>query len=180
MHDLAPLLCHFSINAPIPNWLSINIKMKRPHATSKSLPQPLTGCCFISDGKNENSAEGREKEGSPAGAPSGSAHPSQEEMRRRERQLEGLEVVGMSPGSLPTWLLRQMAVEVGSSTSSGEASHVRPTVGRNAPCKEFCQGGWRGPRGTRQGQWLSMRYASTRRVPSSSSVSGPLHAWSMR
>ena len=36
-------------------------------ATSKNLPQPLTGCCSMSDGKNENNAKGREEKGSPAG-----------------------------------------------------------------------------------------------------------------
>ena len=67
MHDLAPLFCHFSISAPIQNRLAVNMKFKRLHATSKCPPWPLTGCCSLSDGKNENNAKGGDGEGSPVG-----------------------------------------------------------------------------------------------------------------
>ena len=39
--------------------------MKRPHATLKSLPQSLTGCCFISDGENKSNTKGRLEEECP-------------------------------------------------------------------------------------------------------------------
>ena len=71
--------------------------------------------------------------GPQLGAHSGTTLPSQEEMRRRERQLEGLDVVGRSPGSSPTPLLIQMAVEVGPLMTSAEVSHVRPIRGGRHP-----------------------------------------------
>ena len=71
-------------------------------------------------------------------------------MRRRERQLEGLEVVGRLPGSSPTKLLTQMVEEVGPSTLRGEARCVRPTMGGKAPCKEFGRGEMKRP----QRYWL--------------------------
>ena len=103
--------------------------------------------------------------------------PSQDEMRR-ERQLEGLEVGGV------TRVITHLATDSdggggGGPTSSVEASHFRPIV-RGRPHKEFCKGGWRGPEGTGRGQWLSVRYASTRRVLSSSSASSPFHTCSVR
>ena len=60
MHDLVPLFCHFSINAPIQDLLSAHIKMKRLHSMLKSPLQSLTGCCSISYGKNENNTKGGE------------------------------------------------------------------------------------------------------------------------
>ena len=33
---------------------------------TKSLPQTITGCCFIPDGKDKSDAEGRQVEGYPA------------------------------------------------------------------------------------------------------------------
>ena len=134
-----PCFCHFSINAPIQNQLSINFKMRRPHTTSKSLPQSLTGCCSISDGEDESNTEGGEEEGFPTEGTIRDHTPSQEEMRR-ERQLEGLEAVGRSPRSSSMWLLTQMAAEVGPSTTSTEASCIRPTVGGRPPTK-FHKGG---------------------------------------
>ena len=88
MLDLAQLFCYFSINAPIWNWLSVNIKMKRLCATLKNLPQSLTGCCSVSDGENENNPDewGRRR-GPNLKAPSGSAPPWQEEIERWEAQL---------------------------------------------------------------------------------------------
>ena len=67
MHDSAPPFCHSSINAPIQNWLSVNIRMKRLHATLKSLPQYRTGCCSISDGENESDTKVGLEEGFPTG-----------------------------------------------------------------------------------------------------------------
>ena len=53
--------------------------------------------------------------------------------------MEGLEAAGRSLGSSPTQMLAKMVAEVGPSTSSGEACHIRPTVGED-PHKEFCTG----------------------------------------
>ena len=66
MCGLAPLLCHLSRNTPIQDNQFINFKMKGLCASSKSPPQPLIGCCTISDGENKNNSKGREEEGSPA------------------------------------------------------------------------------------------------------------------
>ena len=112
------------------------------------------------------------RRGSQLGAPSGATFPSQEEMRKWESQLRGLEVAGRSLGLSPSQLLTQMVAEVGPSMSIGETSHSR----QEGPLQRVLQGGWRGTRGTGQGQWLSVRHAGTRRVLSSSSISGHLHA----
>ena len=63
-------------NCQFHNKLAINLKTKEPHATSKGLSQTLTGCCSISDGKDESDAMGGQEEGYPAGAPSQNTQPS--------------------------------------------------------------------------------------------------------
>ena len=69
---------------------------------------------------------------------------------RRERQLEGLEVVGRLLGSSPTQLLTQMAVEAGPSMNSAEAGQLRPTVG-GSPHKEFHKGELKRPKRYKMG-----------------------------
>ena len=55
------------------------------------------------------------------------------ETEKRRRQLEGLEGVGRSPGSLLTQMLAKMVVEVGPSKTNMEAGCVRPKVGGRLP-----------------------------------------------
>ena len=56
------------------------------------------------------------------------------------RQLEGLEAAGRSLGSSQTQMLAKMVVEVESSKTSSEASHLRPTVGGKPHTKSSLRG----------------------------------------
>ena len=109
----------------------------------------------------------------PPGVPSGSTPLSPRELERRRRQLEGLEAVGRLPGSSLTQMLAKMVAEVGSSKTSKEANHVRSIVGGRPHAKSSLKEDWSSPGGTSWGQWLSARYASTKRVLSSSFISNP-------
>ena len=107
-----------------------------------------------------------------------SALPSPDDLQKRREEVGRLEVVGRSPGSLSIWWLVQMVAEVGPSGTAGLewVGRIRPTMGGMVPTKSSLRGDlWRGPRGTGQGQWLSMISASIKSALSSSSVNAPSH-----
>ena len=142
----------------------------------------LIGCCFIQDGDNKSNPEGRLEEGHLVG-----------DCLRKTAIIPGrVGQVGRAvEGSADSWEVTRVFTHQTTSPDGGrgrtgtnsirkEVCHVGPTTDRKATHKEFLKVSLTGPRGTSQGWWLSMGYASTREALSSSSVSGLLHTWCMR
>ena len=137
MHNLAPLLCHLLRNTPIQNRLSFNIKMKRLCVTSRSQPQPMIGCCSISDGDNKNNTKGGEEDGSPAG---GTLREYTSLTRRNEKEGEAIKGTGGDKevaGVITYPTADTDGGRGGTLNLKEEASHIRPNIGRKVPCKEF-------------------------------------------
>ena len=77
-------------------------------------------------------------------APEVEQAPTQEELAQQVGEAERLGEVGRSPESSPTQQLAQMAAEAGPSMSGGEEParrKLQPTVGGEAPQKEFLKAG---------------------------------------
>ena len=181
MCSLAPPFCNSPMSASIWNMLAINIQMKRLHATSKNLPQSLTGCYSISDGLDESNTKGGLVERPPLGCHLRVHLPNLERWRGGGGDsLRGWRPWGDHQDSPLILVLAKMVVKAGPSKTSMEVGCIRPTVGVRPPQTVF-KGGPKWPQRyhTSWGQWLSVRCASTKRVPSSS-ISNPSHAWFMR
>ena len=133
MCNMVPLFCHFSINAPIWNQPSINIKMKRPCTTSKSLPQSLTGCHFISDSENKSNNKSGLEEESPTGGTLWKCTSLTQSVREEEEAVGGVGGSREVTMIFPDPDVRQDGSGARPLKNSTDAGCVRPTVGEGPP-----------------------------------------------